>query len=123
MRCRQRSRRVGLLLVVIVAVAGACGGGGEGDAETPRPTGSQADDRALVEGRAVFIANCARCHGSAAQGGIGPKLAEGRAVERFPEIADQIEVVTDGRATMPSFRDALSPTEIRAVVRYLREVT
>jgi mono/diheme cytochrome c family protein len=120
---RQRNWWVGGLLVLIVAVAGACGGGREGDAETPRPTGSQANDQELREGRAVFIANCARCHGSAAQGGIGPKLAEGRVVERYPEIADQIEVVTNGRGTMPSFADALSRAEIRAVVRYLREVT
>jgi mono/diheme cytochrome c family protein len=121
---RQRTRCVAAAaLIAISAFGGACSGGDGGDEVTPRPTGSQANDPALVEGRAVFIANCARCHGGAAQGGIGPKLAEGRVAARYPEIADQVDVVRDGRGSMPAFRDALSRAEIRAVVRYLREVT
>jgi mono/diheme cytochrome c family protein len=56
------------------------------------------------------------------QGGIGPQLADGRVVDRYPNIEDQIAVVTNGRGVMPSFGGALSVAEIREVVRYEREV-
>jgi mono/diheme cytochrome c family protein len=49
-------------------------------------------------------------------------LADGRVVDRYPDIEDQIAVVTNGRGVMPSFGGALSVAEIREVVRYEREV-
>jgi len=73
-----------------------------------------------VDGAAVFADRCAGCHGSAGQGALGPKLSGGRAVERFPNIADQIAVITSGRGGMPAFGSRLSADEIRAVAEYTR---
>ena len=75
---------------------------------------------AAPDGAAIFDSRCASCHGSAGQGSNGPKLADGRVVERFPDLADQIAVVTDGRGGMPSFERKLTPEEIEAVVEYTR---
>jgi mono/diheme cytochrome c family protein len=75
-----------------------------------------------VDGAAVFGDNCAGCHGGDGSGGIGPRLAGGRVVQRFPDPADQIAVVTDGRGGMPAWRDRLSEEEIAAVVEYTRTV-
>lgn len=75
-----------------------------------------------IDGAAVFGQRCAACHGGDGSGGIGPRLAGGRAVERFPEVADQIAVVTNGRNSMPSFAAKLSEDEIAAVVEYTRTV-
>jgi len=53
----------------------------------------------------VFVANCARCRGQSAEGGFGPQLAGGAAVQKFPNAADQATFV-EGH-TPPAFRDPL----------------
>lgn len=67
----------------------------------------------------VYLANCARCHGQGGQGGIGLRLA-GVVTADFPDAQDEVAVVRDGRASMPSFRNTLSATEIQDVVAYTR---
>ena len=109
----------GLLAVAWLALSAACAPGSA--PEVPAGAGG-APDPVLVEGRAVYTRRCAGCHGTGGDGGRGPKLAEGRVVERYPEIEDQVEVVTNGRGGMPAFADTLGPAEIEAVVRYTREV-
>ena len=75
-----------------------------------------------VDGATVFGDNCAVCHGGDGSGGIGPRLADGRVVTIYPDPADQIAVVTNGRAGMPAFGEQLSEEEIAAVVDYTRTV-
>ena len=62
---------------------------------------------------------CIFCHGGDGSGGIGPRLA-GKVVVKYPDPADQIAVVTNGRRGMPSFATKLSAEEIAAVVEYTR---
>ena len=75
-----------------------------------------------VDGAVVFGDNCAVCHGGDGSGGIGPRLAGGRVVTVYPDPADQIAVVTTGRAGMPAFAEKLTEEEIAAVVDYTRTV-
>jgi mono/diheme cytochrome c family protein len=70
-------------------------------------------------GREIFATHCARCHGANGEGGFGPRLA-GRVADEFPDVNDQIAVVTKGRGGMPSFGSSLTNAEIRAVVDYTR---
>jgi mono/diheme cytochrome c family protein len=93
-------------LLAATLVAAACGGGG---GETQRPT----------TGRGLYERFCATCHGVDGQGGVGPALVG--VAERFPDIDDQIALVTNGTGRMPAFRGSLSATEIRKVVTYERE--
>lgn len=71
-------------------------------------------------GAEIYSASCSACHGDDGQGGVGPQLADGAVVEAFPDAADEVEVVTNGRAAMPSFASSLSEDEIQAVVDYTR---
>jgi mono/diheme cytochrome c family protein len=73
-----------------------------------------------IDAAALFADRCAGCHGPDGGGGRGPQLSDGRAAARFPDIEDQIVVVTDGRGGMPAFGGRLSPDEIRAVVAFSR---
>lgn len=75
-----------------------------------------------IDGSVIFADNCAGCHGGDGSGGIGPRLAGGRVVERYPDPADQIALVTNGRDGMPAWGDYLTPEEIAAVVEYTRTV-
>lgn len=76
-------------------------------------------DPQLIEGAEVFRQSCARCHGAAGRGGIGPSLQQ---IETRLDDAAQRDIVVNGRNTMPRFASTLSESEIDAVVRYTREI-
>ena len=106
-----------MVLVGALALGAACSSKSEPDV-APTPKGSDAE---LVSGRAVYIADCQRCHAPRGQGLIGPKLA-GVVTGSFPHMQNEINVVTNGAGAMPGWGDKLTAAEIRAVVRYTREV-
>ncbi|MEQ8716227.1 MAG: c-type cytochrome [Acidimicrobiales bacterium] len=121
-RATRRWRPVAIMAPVVFTVAAltaACGA--SEPPEIPLTNDGQADP-VLVEGAEVYSARCAACHGDDGGGGRGSKLADGRMVEVYPDVADQLEVVNAGRRAMPRFDDKLTPAEIEAVVRYTREV-
>jgi mono/diheme cytochrome c family protein len=74
-----------------------------------------------VSGEAVFTSNCASCHGADGSGGVGPALGNRAGVEAFPDAADQVVVITEGRNGMPAFGDRLTAEEIQAVTDYTRD--
>jgi len=71
-------------------------------------------------GAELFSLRCASCHGSDGGGGVGPRLSDGAVVDAYPDIADEIDVVTNGKNSMPSFEGRLAPQEIEQVVEYTR---
>lgn len=71
-------------------------------------------------GAEIYSSRCASCHGSDGGGGIGPRLSGGAVVDAYPEVADEIAVVTEGKGRMPSFGDRLASNEIEQVVEYTR---
>lgn len=106
-RCARAAGAIALVLAT-ATLATACGGGGSGDAASTPRTGAE-----------VYKAYCLTCHGAAGQGGVGPQLA-GRMEARYPDIEDQIAVVTNGKGTMPAWGARLSAGQIRRVVEYER---
>jgi len=73
-----------------------------------------------LSGAQLFAANCASCHGANGSGGVGPQLSGGAVLHDFPNEADQITFVANGRGIMPGFATALTPAQLRAVVEYTR---
>lgn len=84
-------------------------------------TGDRSDPAVLLTGERIYARECARCHGADGRGGSGLPLGGGIVVERYPDVQDQIAVITDGRRAMPGFGGELTPAEIDAVARYERE--
>ena len=84
------------------------------------PGSTSANGKPPSPGAAVFAANCASCHGSVGEGYIGPQLAGGKVSASFPDLADEVKVVTNGRSGMPAFGKSLSATDISLVVDYTR---
>ena len=70
-------------------------------------------------GATLYATRCASCHGDDGSGGFGPALA-GVVSDVFPNEADEIAVVANGRGSMPSFADSLTPEQIAAVVEFTR---
>ena len=73
---------------------------------------------AAAAGREVFLsAGCGGCHSLAAAAGtgtVGPNLDRAR-----PSRSLVVTRVTNGMGAMPSFKDQLTPEQIRAVARYV----
>ena len=113
------SRLLAGVVLGAVLFLGACGQ--EEAPEVPQGAGGT-QDAVLVEGRDLWSSQCARCHGASGGGGSGPKLSDGRANELYPEVADMEQVIAEGRNAMPAFGGSLTPEEIDAVTRYVREV-
>lgn len=103
-----------LSLLVSATLMASCGLGA-----TPA---APAGDVTLERGREVYIKNCSSCHGASGGGGRGKKLNEGKVLEAFPDIADELIVITDGRGSMPSFAGRLTEEDREAVARFTREV-
>jgi mono/diheme cytochrome c family protein len=111
-----RSPRIlaaGLMVVVVATVFAAC--------SSPSAPAAPVDNPVLVEGQQVFAQNCASCHGTSGGGGFGAKLA-GVVTTKYPNIDDQIAVITNGKDQMPAFGKKLGADQITAVARYTREV-
>ncbi len=99
--------------VAAAALAAGCAG------EPPEVT---VDDPELVTGRSIYGASCASCHRADGRGGVGSRLDGASLVEAYPDIADQMEIVTNGKNRMPAFIGRLDDEQVRAVTRYTREV-
>jgi mono/diheme cytochrome c family protein len=115
---------VWVLALAVGSFLAACGsnGGPPAASSPPALTGAQRGDAQLRQGRQVFAARCAECHGMDGGGGVGPSF-HGRVLLRdFPEARDQVALVESGRGVMPAFGATLSRAEIEAVVRYEREI-
>jgi len=61
---------------------------------------------------------CAKCHGLAGEGGVGPRLA-GSIVLADPEAVESI--VRNGRRTMPAVGSGWTDEQIQALTKYLQE--
>jgi mono/diheme cytochrome c family protein len=102
------------VFVAVALVFAACGGSGKrASTRTTSPTSTSLATQ--QQGAQIFQAKCASCHDT--------KLA-GQVTRDFPNVDDEIAVVTNGRAssleTMPSFQGVLTTAQIRDVVEYTR---
>ncbi len=108
--------------MVLAACGGGGGGGSSSGAQPPAPTGALAHDAQVLAGRKVFAGTCATCHGISGGGGVGPSFADGKLLKDFPDPDAQVAFVKQGKDAMPAFAGVLTNAQIRAVVRYEREV-
>ena len=75
-------------------------------------------------GGAIYARNCLRCHGTDGRA----QTAKGRQVDAVdftsddwtPDAGHDSRIVTRGKGSMPSFKNKLTPTQINAVVQYIR---
>lgn len=84
---------------------------------------SQAQSKPAV----VFKANCASCHGTDGRAntaiGRSLRMRDLRSAEvRNRKDADLIDIITNGVATMPAFKDKLTKDQIEQQVAYIRQI-
>ncbi len=114
------SRFLATVALVVVALVGFAGVDANADAaDQAKPavavTGA-ASAGMMTNGRALFLRNCAHCHGADAHGDDGPDLhGLGLADD---EIAGRIRKGKKGQMT--AFAGKLQPAEIDALVAYVQ---
>ncbi|HVR80441.1 MAG TPA: cytochrome c [Acidimicrobiia bacterium] len=85
---------------------------------TVSPTVAEVETPDAALGGELYQSNCAGCHGSAGEGGIGPSLAAG--LTRFEAVGEFVAFVSTGvPGRMPGFETRLSPDQVNAVVQYV----
>jgi cytochrome c551 len=119
-----RVRTVPILLAALTLAAAGCGGGQSGASGTttgngtePTTTGGPTSGDA-TRGSIIWVTEgCNNCHtlgGNPATSQEGPNFDTKR-----PERATIVEVVTNGKGTMPGFGDSLSPQDVEDVAAYI----
>jgi cytochrome c oxidase cbb3-type subunit 3 len=78
------------------------------------------DEKLLQVGRAMFVSNCAACHGSNAGGVTGPNLTD-ESYMHVRQIEDFVDVIGKGRnnGAMPAWENRLRPKEITLLAAYV----
>jgi len=73
----------------------------------------------MEAGRFVFTSNCAVCHGTEGQGGIGPRFAGNTAIADTNYV---LTMVLNGFIDhgMPAWRDVLNDEQVAAVTTFIR---
>lgn len=114
-----------LCLMVVIAVVSACGGtAAPVTAMTSGPTATSGGSvtttatSGAAEGKALFTANCVRCHGADLAGGVGPKIS-GRSEADRSGIQTKIK---SGGTIMPGFGGKLTDDQIVAIATYVISV-
>ena len=72
----------------------------------------------LALGKETFVGVCAKCHGLAAQGGVGPNIAQN------PLLGDKngiSKIIRHGTGKMPAVGNDWSQEQLDATIAYLRQ--
>ena len=92
------------MLLLVVALASGCTEGVASDAS----------------GAEIYAQLCARCHGAALEGRVGPPLGSGSTAAERPDEYLRT-VILRGQGRMPSFSHTLDDEQVERVIGFLRE--
>ncbi|MDD5262178.1 MAG: cytochrome c [Methylacidiphilales bacterium] len=79
-----------------------------------------------ADGKALYDANCASCHGKDGSGNtpmgkkFGLKNYQDAGVQAALDDATATKVIQDGKDKMKAFKDKLSADDIKAVIAHIR---
>jgi mono/diheme cytochrome c family protein len=110
---------VKVLVTTLALAAGAlmvCAQAGAGESKAVVSGTTGASNSIVMPGRALFLKNCAHCHGADARGDDGPDLHGLDASDEW--IANRIRKGKKGQMT--AFAGKLQPADIDALIAYLR---
>ncbi|HYJ89259.1 MAG TPA: cytochrome c [Pyrinomonadaceae bacterium] len=128
-----KSMRTGLITLALMLFGIACAGPATDTTNKSLPTAAPSPAASVTplvfaSPRTNFEKHCVACHGQDGEGGTitvdnktlnVPSLTKGHALtHKDEELAKQI---TNGKDEMPAFKDKLSPTEIFALVNFIRK--
>lgn len=108
----------GLVALVVLAAALVLLGGSDDSVADDPELEARVAAADPAEGEGVYTDLCAACHGPEGGGGIGPSL---HGVAGSLTVSEMHHLVTAGKGRMPAWSGTLEPSEIDAVVAYVRQ--
>lgn len=92
---------------------------------------SAVQQESVVDPEEIFRRQCVPCHGSEGEGdgpaanALKPRPSDLTDPDLIGTVTDEaiLDVLTNGRGSMPSFGALLEPEELRALVGYIRELS
>lgn len=104
---------------------------GEADSGTVYAGVALLRQQSAVGPEEIFRRQCVACHGSEGKGdgpaarALKPRPSNLTDPDVLGPLTDEaiLDVLTNGRGSMPSFGQLLEPEELRALVDYLRELS
>jgi cytochrome c oxidase subunit II len=100
-------KRVLLLLLLLALPLAACS--------------AELDKAEMIEaGEGIYTSNCSRCHQVTGEGSVDFPALAGNPVVTLHNTSSIVDVVLNGRGSMPAFRGALTDEEVAAVLTYIR---
>lgn len=77
----------------------------------------------VSRGQVIYAQQCAACHGSAGEGGIGPALNTDEFAQEFADDAALTAVVRTGRGVMPAYgSNRLTDQAMADLIAYMRSL-
>ena len=77
-------------------------------------------EKMIEEGEGVYVNNCSRCQQITGEGSVDFPALAGNPVVTLHNAAPIVDVVMNGRGSMPPFRGVLTELEAAAVLTYIR---
>ncbi|HJZ71943.1 MAG TPA: c-type cytochrome [Vicinamibacterales bacterium] len=117
-----RSQHKTLAAAAVLALTAAASASGQ-TRPTPQRPARPAVSSDAAEGRRVFDAQCAWCHGNEGDGGMGPNL-HGK-LHHAASLASIVDIITNGipGTDMPGFRSPLTERNIRQSAAYVQSLS
>ena len=117
-----RSQHKTLAAAAVLALTAAASASGQ-TRPTPQRPARPAVSSDAAEGRRVFDAQCAWCHGNEGDGGMGPNL-HGK-LHHAASLASIVDIITNGipGTDMPGFRSPLTERNIRQAAAYVQSLS
>jgi len=118
----RRVRTLPALLAAVALVVPGCGGGGSegGGTETAATTSGGSGQGDATAGEIIWVQEgCNNCHainGMPATSLDGPNFDKTK-----PSHEEIVDAVTNGKGSMQSFEDSLSPEDIQNVAAYVEQ--
>lgn len=99
-----------LSLFIVILICSSCSN------EEKSKTTPQNKQKKEITGEVVYAKHCKLCHG--VDGKLGLSNAADLSISVL-SLDEKIDIITNGRKGMTSFKDQLSPEQIKMVAEYL----